>query len=92
MIYGIVVMFALQQPVTVQNGGALASIGGLLGIALFYTGVWQGRALASAIAASRQDGDLRPGAGAPPPSSRASRSSPSSSRWFSPAASREPGR
>ncbi|MCB9967944.1 MAG: ATP synthase subunit C [Geminicoccaceae bacterium] len=58
VIYGIVVMFALQQPVTVQNGGALFSIGGLLGIALFYTGVWQGRALASAIAASKSKTEI----------------------------------
>lgn len=53
VIYGIVVMFALQQPVTATNGGALFSIGGLLGVTLLYTGVWQGRALASAIAASK---------------------------------------
>lgn len=53
VIYGIVVMFALQQPVTVANGGALFSIGCLLGIALLYAGVWQGRSLASAIAASK---------------------------------------
>jgi V/A-type H+-transporting ATPase subunit K len=58
VIYGIVVMFALQQPVTVQNGGALFSIGGLLGIALLYTGVWQGRALASAIAASKSKTEI----------------------------------
>jgi V/A-type H+-transporting ATPase subunit K len=58
VIYGIVVMFALQQPVTVENGGALFAIGGLLAIALLYTGVWQGRALASAIAASKNKAEI----------------------------------
>ncbi len=58
VIYGIVVMFALQQTVTPQNGGALFSIGTLLGIALLYTGVWQGRALASAISASKNKAEI----------------------------------
>ncbi|MCU0838898.1 MAG: ATP synthase subunit C [Rhodospirillales bacterium] len=58
VIYGIVVMFALQQTVTAQNGGALFAIGVLLGIALLYTGVWQGRALASAISASKNKAEI----------------------------------
>lgn len=58
VIYGIVVMFALQQTVTADNGGALFAIGGLLGLALLYIGVWQGRALASAIAASKNKTEI----------------------------------
>ena len=58
VIYGIVVMFALQRGVTVENGGALFAVGGLLGVALLYTGVWQGRALASAIAASKSKSEI----------------------------------
>jgi V/A-type H+-transporting ATPase subunit K len=58
VIYGIVVMFALQREVTPANGGALFAVGGLLGIALLYTGVWQGRALASAIAASKSKAEI----------------------------------
>ena len=58
VIYGIVVMFALQRDITVENGGALFGVGGLLGITLLYTGVWQGRALASAIAASKSKTEI----------------------------------
>ncbi|TVS00451.1 MAG: ATP synthase subunit C [Rhodospirillales bacterium] len=58
VIYGIVVMFALQRTVTADNGGALFAIGGLLGLALLYIGVWQGRALASAIAASKNKSEI----------------------------------
>jgi V/A-type H+-transporting ATPase subunit K len=58
VIYGIVVMFALQRAITVENGGALFAVGGLLGVALLYTGVWQGRALASAIAASKSKTEI----------------------------------
>ena len=58
VIYGIVVMFALQRTITVENGGALFAVGGLLGVALMYTGIWQGRALASAIAASKNKTEI----------------------------------
>lgn len=58
VIYGIVVMFALQRGITVGNGGALFAVGGLLGVTLLYTGVWQGRALASAIAASKSKTEI----------------------------------
>lgn len=53
VIYGIVVMFSLQQPVTQENGGALFGIGFIAALVLLYTAVWQGRACASAIAASK---------------------------------------
>ncbi len=57
-IYGIVVMFSLQRDITAENGGALFGIGLLTGIALLYTGIWQGRACASAIAASKDKPEI----------------------------------
>ncbi len=53
VIYGIVVMFSLQQPVTQESAGALFGIGFIAALVLLYTAVWQGRACASAIAASK---------------------------------------
>lgn len=53
VIYGIVVMFSLQQPMTAEKAGALFGIGIIAGIVLLQTAIWQGRACASAIAASK---------------------------------------
>ena len=53
IIFGIVVMFSLTQPVTPANGGALFAIGILAGLALMLSGIWQGRAVASCIAAAK---------------------------------------
>jgi V/A-type H+/Na+-transporting ATPase subunit K len=58
VIYGIVVMFSLQRVVTPENAGALFGIGALVGLALLYIGVWQGRALASAVAASKDKPEI----------------------------------
>ncbi len=58
VIYGIVVMFALQRNVTPENGGALFGIGFALGLALMIAAVWQGRAAASAIAASKNKPEI----------------------------------
>ena len=58
IIYGIVIMFSLNQEVTGTNGGALFAIGLLAGIALMMSGVWQGRACASAIAASKDKPEI----------------------------------
>ncbi len=58
VIYGIVVMFSLNQEVTATNGGALFSIGFLVGVALLYGGMWQGRACASAIMASKDKPEI----------------------------------
>jgi V/A-type H+-transporting ATPase subunit K len=58
VIYGIVVMFTLQRGVTAENGGALFGIGILTGLALLYTGIWQGKALAAAIAASKNKPEI----------------------------------
>ena len=58
VIYGIVVMFTLTREVTPQNAGALFGIGFFAGIALLYTGIWQGRACASAINASKEKPEI----------------------------------
>jgi V/A-type H+-transporting ATPase subunit K len=58
IIFGIVVMFTLNVPVTAQNGGALFAIGVLAGIALLVCGLWQGRAVASCIAASKDKPEI----------------------------------
>ena len=52
-VYGIVVMFALNQPLTPESAAATFGIGLLTGMALWASAVWQGRALASAILASK---------------------------------------
>lgn len=52
-IYGIVVMFALNREVTLANSPGLFGIGFLTGLALLASAVWQGRALSSAITASK---------------------------------------
>lgn len=48
-IYGIVVMFALQRPVTVASAPGLAAVGLLAGTALLWSAVRQGECVASAI-------------------------------------------
>ena len=58
IIYGIVIMFSLSQTVTAANGGALFAIGFLAGIALMMSGIWQGRACASAIAAAKDKPEI----------------------------------
>jgi V/A-type H+-transporting ATPase subunit K len=52
-IYGIVVMLQLQRDVTGQNAPALIGIGALVGLALLYSGIYQGRAAAASIKASK---------------------------------------
>ena len=58
VIYGIVVMFALNRPVTPENAGALFGIGIFAGLALLMSGLWQGRACASAIAAAKDKPEI----------------------------------
>ncbi len=53
VVYGIVVMFALNREVTAEAAGGLASIGILVGLALMLSGLYQGNCLASAIQASK---------------------------------------
>lgn len=52
-IYGIVVMFSLNRPVTPENSGALFAIGTLAGLALLVSAVRQGGCCASAINVSK---------------------------------------
>jgi V/A-type H+-transporting ATPase subunit K len=58
IIFGIVVMFSLNQAVTPENGGALFAIGILAGVALMLSGIWQGRAVASCIAAAKDKPEI----------------------------------
>jgi len=58
VIYGIVLMFTLQRDITVANGGGLFAIGLLAGIALLFTGIWQGRTAASAIVAAKEKPEI----------------------------------
>jgi V/A-type H+/Na+-transporting ATPase subunit K len=58
VIYGIVVMFALNRPVTPENAGALFGIGIFAGLALLMSGLWQGRTCASAIAAAKDKPEI----------------------------------
>ena len=52
-IYGIVVLFVLNRPVTMDNAGALFSIGVGSGVAFLISAIYQGIACASAIAGSK---------------------------------------
>ncbi len=52
-IYGIVVMFSLNRPVTVETAPGLFGIGFLAGLALLWSAVRQGDACASAIHVSK---------------------------------------
>ena len=58
VIYGIVVMFTLNREVTPENAGALFGIGFFAGIAMLYAGIWQGRACAAAIHASKEKPEI----------------------------------
>jgi V/A-type H+-transporting ATPase subunit K len=57
-IYGLVVMFSLQRPVNIETAPGLFAIGVLSGVALLVSALWQGRALASAIAASKSKPEI----------------------------------
>lgn len=52
-IYGIVVMFILNRPVTGENAGALFGIGLFSGVAFLLTAIYQGLCCASAISGSK---------------------------------------
>ena len=54
VIYGIVVMFTLNRPVTAVTAGGLFGIGLSSGITLLLLGFYQGNCCASAIAASME--------------------------------------
>ncbi|NER81681.1 MAG: ATP synthase subunit C [Leptolyngbya sp. SIO1D8] len=52
-IYGIVVLFILNRPVTVDNAGGLFGIGVGAGLAFLISAIYQGQACASAIAGAK---------------------------------------
>ena len=52
-IYGIVVMFSLNRPVTPETAPGLFGVGLLAGLALLYSAIRQGECCASAINASK---------------------------------------
>ena len=58
VIYGIVIMFTLNREVTAENAGGLFGVGFFAGIALLYCGIWQGRACASAINATKEKPEI----------------------------------
>ncbi len=58
VIYGIVVMFTLNREVTPENAGALFGIGLFAGLSMLYAGIWQVRACASAINASKEKREI----------------------------------
>ncbi len=53
VIYGIVIMFTLNKPVTQDNAPALFAIGVLAGVALLFSAVNQGQCCAAAIHAAK---------------------------------------
>lgn len=57
-IYGIVVMFALNRPVTAASAPSLAAVGLLAGTALLISAVLQGECCASAINASKSKPEI----------------------------------
>lgn len=57
-IYGIVVMFTLNRPVTMESAPGLFGVGVLAGLALLWSGMRQGDACASAIQASKTKPDI----------------------------------
>jgi V/A-type H+-transporting ATPase subunit K len=57
-IYGIVVMFILNRPVTAGNAGGLFAIGLLSGLAFLVSAVYQGLCCAAAIAGSKSKPEI----------------------------------
>lgn len=53
IIYGIVVMFSLNRPITPETGAGVFAVGGLAGLALMASAIYQGRCCASAINAAK---------------------------------------
>jgi len=53
IIYGIVVMFTLNRPMTVENASSAFGVGILAGLALLWSAAKQGQCCASAIQASK---------------------------------------
>ena len=58
VVYGIVIMFALDRDVNAASAGGLAAVGILVGVALLLSGLFQGNCLASAIQASKSKPEI----------------------------------
>lgn len=58
VIFGIVVMFTLNRPVTIDNAPGLFAIGFLAGLALMLSAIYQGQCCASAIHASKSKPEI----------------------------------
>ncbi len=58
IIYGIVIMFALNRPVVESNAGGLFALGVLSGLALLFSGLYQGLCCASAISVSKSKPEI----------------------------------
>jgi V/A-type H+-transporting ATPase subunit K len=58
MIYGIVVMFALNREVTVTSAPGLFALGVLTGLALMFSAMYQGSCCASAINSSKSKPEI----------------------------------
>ncbi|NYS79136.1 MULTISPECIES: ATP synthase subunit C [Halomonadaceae] len=57
-IYGIVVMFTLQRPITLETSAGLFSVGILAGVALLLSAVYQGSCCASAINSAKSKPEI----------------------------------
>ncbi len=57
-IYGIVVMFTLTRPMTLEVAPGIFSIGVLSGVALMLTAIYQGQCCASAILAAKSKPEI----------------------------------
>lgn len=58
IIYGIVVMFTLNRPVTTESAPGLFAVGILCGLALLFSAIFQGLCCASAIVASKSKPEI----------------------------------
>jgi len=58
VIYGIVVMFTLNRPITIDNSPGIFAIGVLCGLALMVSAIYQGQCCASAIHASKSKPEI----------------------------------
>ena len=58
IIYGIVVMFALNRDVTIESAPGLFAVGLLCGLALMTSAIFQGLCCASAIHASKSKPEI----------------------------------
>ena len=56
--YGIVVMFTLQRPITLETSAGLFSVGILAGVALLLSAVYQGSCCASAINSAKSKPEI----------------------------------